>query len=157
MLVMPVETRWSMIADSIESYKKNWEILVKVCKDNTEVVDQQIIKKVNDKAWQVKTTWSEQMKPITVGLDCVQWEITLISDAVEIWLKLKDDIKEYLTDKDIDNFEMRISVALTPAHFLSNMIHPRYQGRWLTLEQRDAAEMYVYECFSAFLHIMYFL
>lgn len=48
MLVMLVETRWNTIADSIESYLKKWEILVQVCKDNSEEVDQKIIKKVND-------------------------------------------------------------------------------------------------------------
>ena len=158
MLVMPAETRWNTIADSIESYLKNWEILVKVCRDNNEEVDQKIIKKVNDKALKRATEdYFKRMKPIAVALDCVQRETTLISDAVEIWSKLKDDMKDYLTDKkDMDNFEKRISVALTPAHFLSNMINPRYQGRRLTPEQRDVAEKYVCECFPEFLPIMSF-
>ena len=156
MLVMPAETRWNTIADSIESYLKNWEILVKVCKDNSEEVDQKIIKKVYDKALKRATEdYFERMKPIAVALDCVQRETTLISDAVEIWLKLKEDMKDYLTDKkDMDNFEKRINVALTPAHFLSNMIDPRYQGRRLTPEQRDVAEKYVCECFPEFLPIL---
>lgn len=153
MLVLPVETRWNTIADSVESYLKNWEILVKVCKDNSEEVDEEIIKKVNNKILKRKTEdYLERMKPITVALDHVQRETTLISDAVEIWLKLKDDMKEYLTDKtDMDNFEKRISVALTPAHFLANMIDPRYEGRRLTPEQRYVAKKYVCECFPEFL------
>ena len=153
MLLMPAETRWNTIADSIESYLKNWEILVKVCKDNSEEIGQKIIKKVNDKALKRATEdHFERMKPIAVALDCIQRETTLISDAVEIWLKLKDDMKDLLTDKkEMDNFEKRISVALTPDHFLSNMIDPRYQGRRLTPEQRDVAEKYVCECFPEFL------
>ncbi|XP_045110374.1 uncharacterized protein LOC123504116 [Portunus trituberculatus] len=153
LLVMPVETQWNIIADSIESYLKNWEILVKVCKDNSKVLDQEIIRKINDRT--LKRTvkdYLERMKPIAVALNSVQRETTLISDAVEIWLKLKDDIKEYLTDeKDMNNFERIISVALTPAHFLSNMIDPRYQGRRLTSEQKDVAEMYVFVYFPMFL------
>ena len=91
------------------------------------------------------------MKPIAVALDSIQRETTLISDAVEIWLKLKDDMEEYLTDKkDMDNFG-RIKLALTPAHYLSNMKDPQYQGRRLTREQRDVAEKCVNESFPHFL------
>lgn len=136
MLVMPAKTSWNTIADSIKSYVKNWEILVKVCNYNNEEVDQNIIKKVKNKTLKRTTEdYLEKVNPIAVALDCVQRETTLISDAVEIWVKLNDDMKEYLTDnKDMDNFEMRISVVLTPAHFISNMIDPRYQGRRLTPE-----------------------
>lgn len=153
MLVLPAETRWNTLVNSMESYLKNWEILVKVCREFSEEVDQKIINKVNDKG--LKRTaedYLDRMKPIAVALDSIQRETTLISDAVEIWLKLKDDMKDYLTDKkDMDNFDRRIRLALTPAHYLSNMIDPRYQGRRLTREQRDVAENYVSESFPHFL------
>ena len=57
------------------------------------------------------------MKPIVVALDSVLRENTLSSDAVKIRLKLKDDMKEYLTDKkDTDNFEKNVRVTLASVH-----------------------------------------
>lgn len=61
-------------------------------------------------------------------------------------------MKDYLSDrKDIENFEKRISEALTTAHFLANVVGPRHQGKCLNPELRDIPEKYVCECFPDFL------
>lgn len=138
--MMPSDTRWNTMADSYESYLKNLKILVKVCKEKGDEVDQKIVKLMTRQ-------YKGFQKIIWRGLSRLLWQWIVSrgkSDAVEIWLKLKADIKDYLTDrKDMGIFEKRISVALTPAHFLANVRDPRYQGNCLNPRQRNNAEKYV--------------
>lgn len=45
-----------------------------------------------------------------MALDGVQKEHTLLSDAVGIWLKLRNDIEEYLAEQDRDHSEQRVNM-----------------------------------------------
>lgn len=153
MLVMPADTRWNTMADSIESYLQNWDILVKICKEHSDDIDKQIIRKVNDRALRrFAEDYLERLKPIAVALDKLQREDALISDAVEVWHKLVGDLQECLTEQeDLDKLFKRKQTALTSSHLLGNLIDPRYQGRSLTAEEINSVEEYVEENFPQFL------
>lgn len=152
-LLLPAETRWNTMIDSIQSYLQNWEILVTVCKENNDDIDLQIARKVNDRALKrFAEDYLDRLKPISVALDKLQRDVALISDAVEVWHKLKTDLKDLLTDKkDVEKVDKRRNAAITPAHFLANLLDPRYRGRCLSSEEVSSAENYVEEYFPNFL------
>ena len=138
---------------SIQSYLHNWEILVTVCKENIDDIDPQIARKVNDRALKrFAEDYLDRLKPISVALDKLQRDAALISDAVEVWHKLKTDLKDLVTDeKGVEKVDKRRNAAITPAHLLANLLDPRYRGRCLSSEEVSSAENYVEEYFPNFL------
>lgn len=101
----------------------------------------------------------ERLKPIAVALDRIQREGTLISETVYIWKSLKEELDDSISDKkEKDMFEKkkkkRIKLALTPAHYLAYILDPRYQGKDLHSEEKDAAEKFLCEAVPDFLPVM---
>lgn len=79
----------------------------------------------------------QKLKLISVSLDRVQKKFCLVSDATEEWIDLLNGIKNVCTDTEIKYCEKRLQLALTPAHYLSNILDPRYCGKKLESWQVD--------------------
>lgn len=50
MLVLPHEVRWNTVADCLDSYLSNWPILLSICEEHRDVIDDEIKKKVTNLA-----------------------------------------------------------------------------------------------------------
>jgi Protein of unknown function (DUF 659)/hAT family C-terminal dimerisation region len=146
-LIMPQEVRWNTMADCLETYISQWPKLMAVCEQNRDEIDKDISNIVTNIG--VKRSAEEllqRLKPIAVALDSVQRDSCNIAEAVEIWKKLKSDLPLESRDSK-KKFQKRFDQALSPYHFLANIIHPQYRGKNLTDAEYDtgmslAAEEY---------------
>ncbi|KAK2138915.1 hypothetical protein LSH36_2240g00003 [Paralvinella palmiformis] len=86
----------------------------------------------------------EQLKPIAVALDSLQSDTATIADASEQWCVIlvhTDNVLEPHKAK----ITRRFNQAMTPTHYLANMLHPIYRDRNLRPKHIDTAEEYVLE------------
>ena len=77
------------------------------------------------------------MKPITVALDKVQSDSCKLSGAVEVWKALEEMMDSLQPFDFAQKVQLRSKQALTPAHYLANIINPKYLGRNLSHYELD--------------------
>lgn len=145
-LVMPQDVRWNTLADCLESYINNWHILCKVCTDNRVAITPDISSKVNDMNLKKKATdYLEKLKVISVALDKIQRDCCTIGEATEIWIEIINAFKlqHNFSESDLDCVLQRFKMAMTPAHYLANLLDHRFRGLQLNQEQLDEAMEYV--------------
>ncbi|ERL92886.1 hypothetical protein D910_10191 [Dendroctonus ponderosae] len=140
-LVLPSDVRWNSVADCLEAYATQWDIL-KICEDNSKDIDSAILKKVSN----IGLKHGEQeylslLKPIAVALDILQKKNATISYAVEQWKLLQDKFEESqnLSLEKLQKFQHRYKQALTPYHFIVYMFSPEKQNYALTPEKKNLA------------------
>lgn len=84
----------------------------------------------------------KQLMAIENVLIKIQSELTNLSDAVEYWIDLKEN--ENLNPY-VQIIDKRFHQALTPFHFLANMLNPKYNGKRLNQDMVKAAEEWILE------------
>lgn len=134
-LIMPQDVRWNTMADCLETYITQWPKLMAICEQNRNNIDKDIANIVTNIG--VKRSAEEllkRLKPIAVALDSIQKDSCTIADGVEIWKTLKADLA--LENRDAKKkFQKRYDQALSPSHFLANIVHPKYRGKNLTTDE----------------------
>ena len=137
-LTLPADTRWNTITDSMESYLKNLDVLEQVCLDESANVNAGITLKVLSAEFSQRVKkYLRKLKPISVALDKIQRENTLISECAEIWIEMKDEVLSNIKEKTEEmKVNERYATAITDGHCLANMLDPRYQGRRLSKEEK---------------------
>lgn len=69
-----------------------------------------------------------QLEPISVALNRLQGDAISIADACEVWLSL-------LSSRSLEPYkekvEKRFHQAMTPSHYLANIMHPLFKGKKL--------------------------
>ncbi|KAJ8911975.1 hypothetical protein NQ315_003253 [Exocentrus adspersus] len=126
-----------------ESYLENWHILSKICSEHRAAIDKDISTKVFDINLKVNAQdYLQKLKQIAIALDKVQSDNCTISECTEIWLDLLIFSKENFTDTDIEFCFKRFEMAITPAHYLANLLDHRFKGNKLSQEQREQALEY---------------
>jgi hypothetical protein len=84
-----------------------------------------------------------KLQKISNALDKVQNETCTIGEAAEIWLDLLQSVeKEDFTTFEIDCFKTRFNMAMTPYHYLANLLDHRYRGQKLKQKQLEEALEY---------------
>lgn len=143
-LVLPTDVRWNSLADCIESYLNNWHIIAKVCSENRSAINSNIGVKVNDvNLKQNAQDYMKTLKAVSVSLDKVQRDDCTIGEAVEVWLDLQDFLKcNRPNPGELAHFTKWYTTAMTNAHFLANIMDPRFQGERINEEEYDAAMEY---------------
>jgi len=79
-----------------------------------------------------------------VAVDSLQSDTATITDACEQWCAIllhTDNVLEPHKAKITERFNQ----AMTPTHYLANMLHPIYRGRNLRPEHIETAQKYVLE------------
>ena len=118
----------------------NWPILVKVCEEYRDEINLNIANKV--KNYSIKRNAEEflvRLKPISVAWDRIQRDNAIISDTVEIWKKLKEDLINTGQPNVLAKVRNRAAQAITPAHYCANLIDPRYRGKSMSVAEIDIA------------------
>jgi len=79
----------------------------------------------------------QQTSPIAKALDAFQSDSTNVGDACEQWLNLTrcPELESYH-----DKLHKRFDQAVTPSHFLANLLHPIYGGNKLKGDHINAAQ-----------------
>lgn len=144
-LNLPIEVRWNTLSDCFESYLKNWHILVKVCtEENRVATDTEIQGKVHN--LDLKSNVEKylfKLQKISNALDKVQNETCTIGEATEIWIDLLQSVeRENFSIFEIDRFKTRFDMAMTPFHYLANLLDHRYRGQKLNQNQVEEALEY---------------
>ena len=128
-LMLPQDVRWNTLSDCLESFLRNWPILVQVCEEHRDRIDKDIARQVTNLSLKRNVEdYLQLLKPISVALDKVQSNTCVISEAVEVWLCLHSTLKENQSQSVLDKVEKRMRTTLTPYHFLAHILDPRYFG-----------------------------
>ena len=92
-LVLPLEVRWNTLADCLHSYLDNWATILKVCDEHRDSIDAIVARKVQDLSIKRNAEdYLKCMKPIAIALDKVQSDSCKLSEAVEVWKRLSEDM-----------------------------------------------------------------
>ena len=139
-LVLPLEVRWNTLADCLHSYLDNWATPLKVCDEHRDSIDTIVARKVQDISIKRNAEdYLKRMKPIAIALDKVQSDSCVLSEAVEVWNRLSEDIASSQPLVVSRKLEKRSNQALTAAHYLANILDPRFMGRNSSIDQIDTA------------------
>ncbi|XP_053891051.1 dnaJ homolog subfamily C member 9 isoform X1 [Malaclemys terrapin pileata] len=141
-LTLPQDVRWNSVVDCFEHYIKNWPNLMTVCEQNSEKIDGTVTAKVLNIGLKRNVEHMlSTLKPISVALNKMQGNSCFIADAVEIWKELSESLKrEICNDRvKLQALKKRMGQALSPAHFLTNILNTQYQGQTLTAEEEELA------------------
>ena len=78
-----------------------------------------------------------QLQPVSNGLNRLQSDSSTIADACETWIDLlqNSDLQTYK-----DKVHQRFQKAMTPAHYLANVLHSQYWGKLLLPDQVSSAQ-----------------
>ena len=114
-------------------------ILVNLCEGYHDEINLNIANKV--KHYSIKRNAEEllvRLKPISVALDRIQRDNAIISDTVDIWKKLREDlINTGQPTNVLAKVRNRAAQAITPAHYCANLIDPRYRGKSMNVAEID--------------------
>ena len=79
---------------------------------------------------------AEQLRPIAAAIDRAQSDSAGLADTCDIFLDLLEDQNLKPHQKEV---EKRFKQAIQPCHLTAYMLHPAYQGKRLTTDQREVA------------------
>ncbi|XP_073405851.1 uncharacterized protein [Dendrobates tinctorius] len=145
-LTLPQDVRWNSMVDCFEQYIKNWPILMTLCEENRDKIDGTVMAKILNIGLKRNVEHMLSfLKPISQALNKIQKNSCFIADVVEIWKELSEHLK---TELHMDRIKLqavnkRIGQALTPAHFLANIVNIQYQGQNLSAEEEELAMTWV--------------
>ncbi|XP_073431295.1 uncharacterized protein [Dendrobates tinctorius] len=145
-LTLPQDVGWNSVVDCFEQYIKNWPILMTLCEENRDKIDGTVTAKILNIGLKRNVEHMLSfLKPISQALNKIQKNSCFIADAVEIWKELSEHLK---TELHMDRIKLqavnkRMGQALTPAHFLANIVNIKYQGQNLSAEEEELAMTWV--------------
>ncbi|XP_073512843.1 uncharacterized protein [Phyllobates terribilis] len=145
-LTLPQDVRWNSVVDCFEQYIKNWPILMTLCEENRDKIDGTVTAKILNIGLKRNVEHMLSfLKPISQALNKIQKNSCFIADAVEIWKELSEHLKAELhMDRiKLQAVNKRMGQALTPAHFLANIVNIQYHGQNLSAEEEELAMTWV--------------
>ncbi|XP_073526372.1 uncharacterized protein [Phyllobates terribilis] len=145
-LTLPQDVRWNSVVDCFEQYIKNWPILMTLCEENRDKIDGTVTAKILNIGLKRNVEHMLSfLKPISQALNKIQKNSCFIVDAVEIWKELSEHLKTelHMNRIKLQAVNKRMGQALTPAHFLANIVNIQYQGQNLSAEEEELAMTWV--------------
>lgn len=144
-LILPSDVRWNTFSDCLQSYLDNWHILSSVCSNNRAAIDASIIRKIEDMEMKRNAEdYFKKLKMISISLDKIQKDSCTLSEAIDVWKDLLEFFEKNCDSSEIEKLKDRYDMAVTPPHFLANMLDPKYNGTRLSEEESDSALQYIY-------------
>ena len=135
---LPAETRWNSQLTCIDTYIRNRPYMLMIIAKNEDVIDSRIRNLIHNVGLFNEVKHLQlQLQPVSIALDNLQSDSSTIADACETWLDLLNnpDLKAYK-----DKVRNRFQQAMTPTHFLANILHPQYRGKSLLPDQVSSAQ-----------------
>jgi len=138
---LPGDTRWKSQLSCLDSFIKNRPYLMQIIQDHPEDVDTSVAQKVmNMGLFNQVRELSEQLRPIASAIDRAQCDNTNLADACDIFLRL---LSEPVLAPYRETVQKRFKQAILPCHFVAHMMHPKYLGDGLTMDQVETAKMWL--------------
>ena len=133
--VLPCATRWNSQLECLSSYVTNRPFMCTIVNDDENAIDAHITKIVNNVGlFREVKNHIEQFHPIARALDRAQSDSATLADTCEDWLDLLESPNLAVFNSQI---KKRFNQAMTPAHFLANLLDPKYLGAKLSPEQKE--------------------
>lgn len=140
---LPADTRWNSQLACTETFIRNRPFMLLIVAQNEDVIDTRIRSLIHNVGLfsEVKHLQT-QLQPISRALDSFQSDTATIADACEQWNDLlqNPDLEPYRK-----NVDKRFKQAMTPNHYLANLVHPIYKGRKLRPEHVTSAQELLHE------------
>ena len=134
---LPADTRWNSQVDTLKAFIRNRPAYIAISAEHDDDIDDSVTQKVNSLAlYRNAQDLVAQLEPIAVGIDRLQSDKACLADTVDVWLGLLEDEKLEPHRREL---ERRLDQAVTDAHLAAYLVHPRYMGAKLSLQQYDRA------------------
>ena len=134
---LPENTRWNSQVACTETYIRNRPYMLMVIAQNEDIIDSRIRTLIlNVGLYNEAEHLRTQLQPVSNALDKLQSDSVSIADACE-WLSL---LQEKQLEPCMSQMEKRFDQAMTPCHYLANMLHPVYRGKNLKTEHISSAQ-----------------
>ena len=134
---LPVVTRWNSQLECIQTYLTNRPFLLIILAHNEDVIETPIANLINNIGLYREAKYLyDQLQPIAISLDKLQGDESNIADSCEEWLNLLELVQ---LSNHHTKIQQRFHQAITPIHYLANILHPKYMGQRLTCEQQEEA------------------
>jgi hypothetical protein len=155
-LKLPPKTRFSYIVLTLESLLANKSALQATVINNALEIADRVRTRVLDerKFWPKVSVVLQLLKPIAIGILMLESDSSTLSEAFEVFLKVKDSTEQFC-DKSDDFFSIMEEQAISRAfkkrydmtidviHYAVDLLDPRFQGSKLTSCQRVSAYEYI--------------
>ena len=123
-LPLPGDTIWNSVSDALESYLKQWSILVEIDLE-TEIQSKIMSLAVKSNAKDLL----ERLKHVSKATDLLQSNDCYLSKAVTIWKNLKLQLYPILSSDLKKKLNNRYSQAITEWHLIAYSLDPNNQVR----------------------------
>lgn len=151
-IIIPQQVRWNTMADCLKVFLENCRIMSDICLNNATAIDMSISQKINDMdlKQQVQALY-RKLENIAITLDIAQKTSCCIGEVTEAWIELKnkfecETVRQRETEyslSDLRKLNSRIQMAMSPAHFAANLLHPKFMGNNLRSEQISEALSFI--------------
>lgn len=140
---LPGDTRWKSQLTCLDSYIKNRPYIMKIIQEHPGDIDSKIQRKVMDlNHFDMVRNLAEMLRPVAISLDKAQSDSTSLADAYHIMQKLMVDP---LLASCRDAVRKRRDQAILPCHMVAFMMHPKYSGQDMDLEDAESAREWLAE------------
>ncbi|KAL4154529.1 hypothetical protein QTP88_000387 [Uroleucon formosanum] len=144
-LILPSDVRWNTFSDCLQSYLENWHILSSVCSNNRAAIDTTIIRKIEDMEMKRNAEdYFRKLKMISISLDKIKKDSCTLSETIDVWKDLLEFFEKNCNLNEVKKLKDRYDMAVTPPHFLANVLDPKHNGSRLSEEESDSALQYIY-------------
>ena len=146
---LPGDTRWKSQLNSIDSYIRNRIYMIKIIQENPNDIDDKIQKKVLDtRIYTQLRKLQGILRPVATALDRAQSDVTTLADAYSIMQKL---MSEPSLASDRETVRKRRDKAILPCHMAAYMLHPKYCGQGMDIQDVETAKNWLMELNPDFL------
>lgn len=135
---LPAATRWNSQLHCLETYTKNRPFMLLVVAQHEELIDVRIKNLIHNVGLLNESKHLlQQLQPISKALDELQSDTATVADSCEQWLDLLQCPSLEPHKKQV---QTRMDQAMTPCHYLANLLHPVYRGKKLQPDHINAAQ-----------------
>ena len=128
----------------IKTFLRNRPYMMLIVVQNEDLIDTRIRNFIyNVGLFNDAKNLQSQLQPIASALDKLQSDSATIADACEVRFDLLQlpDLKPYS-----ERVSHRFRQAMTPDHYLANLLHPTYRGKKLDSSHMNSAQEKLLEC-----------
>lgn len=136
-------TRWNSGLDCLKSYLTNHPFYKKIATDHADEMDPNIVRRIKDIGLlSAAEDLYEKLKPITGAINKCQSDSCMIADATHHYLSL---LSKPCLKSHNEVIKKRFAKVAQPAHLAAYLLHPKYQGQFLSGAQIEEAKIWLKE------------
>ena len=132
---LPGDTIWKSQLTSLDTFLTNRPHYTAIVQDHEDAFDRIVVNKIMDyNLYRQARDLVEQLKPVAVAIDKAQRDRTSLADGCDIFFDLLDEPALKCHEEHVQH---RFKQAIQPCHLTAYMLHPKYQGQKLNVEQQE--------------------